>query len=87
MAPFPSATKKKLKELTKTWPDSSTITFCYISQYMTITHFHKILWNRGIQKERKGHERQRVQYVKCHTMKQEGKSFGENERIRVKQNL
>ena len=56
MAPFPSATKKKLQELTKTWPDTSTIRFCYISQYMTITHFHEILWTRGIQKERKGND-------------------------------
>jgi len=56
MAPFPSATKTKHQELTKTWPDSSMIRFCYISQYMTIIHVHEILWNIGIQKEKKGND-------------------------------
>ena len=56
MAPFPSATKKKLQELTKTWPDISTIRFCHISKYTKIIHFHEILWKRGIQKERKGND-------------------------------
>ena len=71
----------------KTWPDSSTIRFCYISQYMTIIHFHEILCNRWIQEERKRNDWQRLQYVKCHIMKQERKSFGKNWKTYDKKNF